>query len=228
MKFTSVILLALATFAVAAPVSQSASGETDVESVIARAADLAAELDDLLARAPLSTDKELEVRRLLGSSSPLKITFTNPSGPVSAARKKAATKQLTKFISKANQKKFPFCSVEYVFYPVFLRHGIHSFLSFGNGGRATFRCFSSAAKTGGKALQKVYSGSLNGNGGNDWPSVCIVSLETYLSSSTVAHLSDVQVSLKTPNQGKHPGQITEKNSCYSGIYVEDSCAAIQP
>ncbi|KAJ7065493.1 hypothetical protein C8F01DRAFT_1125771 [Mycena amicta] len=149
MKFTSVILLALASFAVAAPVSQESTSivarSEEVQSLAARASDLAAEFDDLLARAPLSDADELEARSFLsslfGSSSALKVTFTDPSGPVSAARQKAATKQLTKFISKAQQKAFPFCSV-----------------AFSNGGIGTFRCFSSAAK---KIGQQGPAGAIN-------------------------------------------------------------------
>ncbi|KAF7296430.1 hypothetical protein HMN09_01113400 [Mycena chlorophos] len=136
MKFTSIILVALAAFATAAPVTTSiAARNNDISALATRAADLAAELDALLARDGLSAADELEARGLLsdlfGSSkaSTLKVTFTDPSGSVSAARQKAATKQLTKVISAAQQKQFPFCSVD-----------------FGNGGIATFRCFSSASK----------------------------------------------------------------------------------
>ncbi|KAF8078477.1 hypothetical protein FPV67DRAFT_1663213 [Lyophyllum atratum] len=59
--------------------------------------------------------------------------------------------------------------------------------------------------TGGSQLQKVYTGSLNGNGGNDW------------------HVG----SLRLPINGNAQA-IIEENIYYSGIYVEDSGPTIQP
>ncbi|KAF7377460.1 hypothetical protein MSAN_00167800 [Mycena sanguinolenta] len=61
----------------------------------------------------------------------LTVTFSDPTGPVSAARQTSALKLLNKAVSAANQKKFPFCSI--------------AFGSTGNA--ATFRCFSSASKS---------------------------------------------------------------------------------
>ncbi|KAJ7689444.1 hypothetical protein B0H17DRAFT_1135027 [Mycena rosella] len=65
----------------------------------------------------------------IGKAGVLKASFTDPSGAVSPARQAKALKRLEQAITPANQAKFPFCSVD-----------------FGNGGHATFRCFSSAAK----------------------------------------------------------------------------------
>ncbi|KAJ7672770.1 hypothetical protein B0H17DRAFT_1083926 [Mycena rosella] len=59
----------------------------------------------------------------------LKATFTDRAGAVSPARQAKALKRLEQAISPADQAKFPFCSVD-----------------FGNGGRATYRCFSSSSK----------------------------------------------------------------------------------
>ncbi|KAI0735314.1 hypothetical protein C8Q76DRAFT_610363 [Earliella scabrosa] len=59
--------------------------------------------------------------------------------------------------------------------------------------------------TGSSPLQKVYSGSLNGNGGTDW------------------HIG----ALRLPINGQ-PQVINETNIFYSGIYVEDSGPTTQP
>ncbi|GAB1519614.1 hypothetical protein RhiTH_002682 [Rhizoctonia solani] len=58
--------------------------------------------------------------------------------------------------------------------------------------------------TGGNALTKVYSGSLNGNGGTDW------------------HIG----ALRLPNGNTNT--ITEENIYYSGVYVEDSGPTTTP
>ncbi|KAJ7306996.1 hypothetical protein DFH08DRAFT_1051637 [Mycena albidolilacea] len=60
----------------------------------------------------------------------LKVSFSDPTGPVAPARQTQALKALKKAVSTANQKKFPFCDV-----------------AFGaTGNAATFRCFSAATK----------------------------------------------------------------------------------
>ncbi|KAI0662701.1 hypothetical protein C8Q70DRAFT_576666 [Cubamyces menziesii] len=59
--------------------------------------------------------------------------------------------------------------------------------------------------TGSNALQKVYTGSLNGNGGTDW------------------HIGALRLPLNGVTQ-----QITETDLYYSGIYVEDSGPTTQP
>ncbi|KAG5640086.1 hypothetical protein DXG03_001280, partial [Asterophora parasitica] len=166
MKFAPVILLAFAACAVAAPVSHSARGETDIETIIARAADIAAELHELLARAPLSTETELEARgsheskeeaKKKGkekgketskekskekSKASLQITFSDPTGPISAERKAATTKHLKKYLAKADpESNYPYCSVE-----------------FSRGGHATYRCFSSPAK---KISEQGPAGAIN-------------------------------------------------------------------
>ena len=41
------------------------------------------------------------------------ITFHDPTGSISAGRKKEATKALKKAVSKADQKKYPYCDVTY-------------------------------------------------------------------------------------------------------------------
>ncbi|KAK7026636.1 hypothetical protein R3P38DRAFT_994839 [Favolaschia claudopus] len=135
MKFSIIFTLAAAALAVAVPVRRDGS---DLElrdlapTLEMRDLDAMA-IEHLVARGILDSEAEVAARSFLsdlfGGSSPLKVTFTDPSGPVSAARQKQATKVLTKAVSKAQQKQFPFCSVD-----------------FGNGGSATFRCFSSAAK----------------------------------------------------------------------------------
>lgn len=58
--------------------------------------------------------------------------------------------------------------------------------------------------TGGSVLQKVYTSSLNGNGGNDW------------------HIGALRLPLNGNTQ-----VITETNIYYSGIYVEDSGPTLQ-
>ncbi|CEL63803.1 hypothetical protein RSOLAG1IB_05567 [Rhizoctonia solani AG-1 IB] len=58
--------------------------------------------------------------------------------------------------------------------------------------------------TGGSALTKVYTGSLNGNGGTDW------------------HIG----ALRLPNGNTNT--ITEENIYYSGVYVEDSGPTTTP
>ncbi|KAF7333372.1 hypothetical protein MVEN_02352900 [Mycena venus] len=128
MKFAVLFALAAAAFAAAVPVARDNALELRdfVPDLELRDLDAMA-LSHLVSRG-IFEEAEL-VERGLFSSSPLKITFTDPSGSISAARKKQATKVLTKAVSKAQQKQFPFCSV-----------------AFGAGGSATFRCFSSASK----------------------------------------------------------------------------------
>ncbi|PIL26088.1 hypothetical protein GSI_11842 [Ganoderma sinense ZZ0214-1] len=133
MKFASVVVaLIAATVAVAAPTS-------DFE---ARAAAPSVELNDVdaaaihyLASRGLLDESSLEARglldKLLGKSA-LKITFHDPTGPVSSATQKQITKQLTKFVTKQQQKDFPFCDVN-------ISEG-------GKVATATFRCFKTAAK----------------------------------------------------------------------------------
>ncbi|KAJ7240850.1 hypothetical protein B0H12DRAFT_1326362 [Mycena haematopus] len=73
---------------------------------------------------------------------PLQVTFSDPTGAVSAARQKASLKLLSKAVSTANQKAFPFCSI-----------------AFGSSGSAaTFRCFSAATK---KIGQQGPAGAIN-------------------------------------------------------------------
>ncbi|KAJ3488482.1 hypothetical protein NLI96_g2834 [Meripilus lineatus] len=59
--------------------------------------------------------------------------------------------------------------------------------------------------TGSSALQKVYTGSLNGNGGTDW------------------HIGALRLPLNGVTQ-----QITETDIYYSGVYVENSGPTTQP
>ncbi|KAK7061343.1 hypothetical protein R3P38DRAFT_2828967 [Favolaschia claudopus] len=135
MKFSIIFTLAAAAaLAVAVPVRRDGSAlELRDLAPTLEMRDLdAMAIEHLVARGILDSEAEIAARSFLSDlfgSSPLKVTFTDPSGPVSAARQKQATKVLTKAVSKAQQKQFPFCSVD-----------------FGNGGSATFRCFSSAAK----------------------------------------------------------------------------------
>ena len=111
MKFAAIIL-ALATAAVAVPVA--------LDSAPLELRDLAPELElrDLdtvainhLVSRGIFEEAELAERGLFSSKSKLQVTFTDPSGPVSAARQKQATKVLQKAVSKAQQAQFPFCSV---------------------------------------------------------------------------------------------------------------------
>ncbi|KAI1794976.1 hypothetical protein LXA43DRAFT_96529 [Ganoderma leucocontextum] len=126
MKFAAVVVaLVAATVAVAGPISFEA--REDSSSVELNDIDHAA-IDYLVSRG-LFDETSLEARGLFGSSTKLQIAFHDPSGSISAARKKEATKLLNKAVNKADQKKFPFCDV-----------------TFGNGGSAIFRCFSSAQK----------------------------------------------------------------------------------
>ncbi|KAJ7036519.1 hypothetical protein C8F04DRAFT_1181223 [Mycena alexandri] len=150
MKFSTVIaVLAAVTAAAAVPVAREASPALELRDlapeVDVRDSDAAA-LSHLVSRGFFEAD-ELEERGFLsslfgGSKSALKVTFTDPTGPVSAARQAASIKLLNKAVSKANQAKFPFCSV-----------------AFGaTGNAATFRCFSSAAK---KIGQQGPAGAIN-------------------------------------------------------------------
>ncbi|KAF7312303.1 hypothetical protein MIND_00243300 [Mycena indigotica] len=145
MKFTSLTLLALVSIAVAVPVSYEptsvAARSEDTSELAARAVDLASELEEIFARS--ERDEELDARGLFSKTkkTALKVTFTDPSGPVSATRQKAAIKQLQSFISKQQQAAFPFCSVD-----------------FQDGGIGTFRCFSAATK---KIGQQGPAGALN-------------------------------------------------------------------
>ncbi|KAG5641175.1 hypothetical protein DXG03_005851 [Asterophora parasitica] len=142
MKVTSAtILLALAACAVAAPFESwhSARGETtDVEFIVARAADIAAELHELLARAaPLG---ELEARGGTHSSNAaLQIVF---KGTGSDDRKKKATKELKNFLTKEEQKSHPYCTIEFS----------------ATKPTATFRCFSSSSK---KLTEQGPAGAIN-------------------------------------------------------------------
>lgn len=116
MKFASVIAaLIAATVAVAAPTSFDISAPTP--STELNDVDVAA-LNYLVTRG-LVDESSLEDRglfdKLKGKSSPLKITFHDPTGPVSALTQKQITKELTKFIDEKHQKEFPFCDVEYAF-----------------------------------------------------------------------------------------------------------------
>ncbi len=116
MKFASVIVaLIAATMAVAAPTSFEARDITP--SVELNDVDVAA-INYLAARG-LFDETSLEARglfdKLKGKKQSLKITFHDPTGPVSAATQKQITKELTKFIDKAHQKTFPFCDVKYAF-----------------------------------------------------------------------------------------------------------------
>lgn len=95
--------------------------------------------------------------------------------------------------------------------------------------------------TGSNALEKVYDGSLNGNGGTDWH------IGTSVFSTFLLFLF---LSFVPPSEGRHvssrPGgpdlssgalrlplngntqQISETDFYYSGIYVEDSGPTTQP
>ncbi|KAJ7777207.1 hypothetical protein B0H16DRAFT_1879322 [Mycena metata] len=151
MKFSTVIaVLAAVTAAAAVPVTREASPALELRDlapeVDVRDLDAAA-LSHLVSRGFFEAD-ELEERGFLSSlfggssKSALKVTFTDPTGPVSAARQAASIKLLNKAVSKADQAKFPFCSV-----------------AFGaTGNAATFRCFSSAAK---KIGQQGPAGAIN-------------------------------------------------------------------
>ena len=113
MKFASVVVaLMAATVAVAAPSNFEARAATP--SVELNDVDVAA--INYLSSRGLFDENSLEARGLLdklkGSSSALKIAFHDPTGPVSAATQKQITKQLTKFVTKQQQKDFPFCDVK--------------------------------------------------------------------------------------------------------------------
>ncbi|KAM5538169.1 hypothetical protein V8D89_008056 [Ganoderma adspersum] len=64
--------------------------------------------------------------------------------------------------------------------------------------------------TSSNALEKVYDGSLNGNGGTDW------------------HIDLSSGALRLPLNGRSTQQINETDLYYSGIYVEDSGPITQP
>ncbi|KAF7351826.1 hypothetical protein MVEN_01143700 [Mycena venus] len=149
MKFAAVVIaFAAAAAAAAVPVARDSAPVLQLRDLApeAEVRELdAAALNYLVSRG-IFDEAELEERGLLSSlfggskttpasgttpatSGALKVSFTDPSGPVSAARQTQAIKVLKKAVSKADQAKFPFCSID-----------------FGNGGSATFRCFSSAAK----------------------------------------------------------------------------------
>ncbi|PIL22743.1 hypothetical protein GSI_15436 [Ganoderma sinense ZZ0214-1] len=126
MKFAAVVIaLTAATIAVAGPVAFEAREESSAVELN----DIDTAAIDYLVRRGLFDASALEARGLFGSGTDLQITFSDPSGSISAGRKKEATKALQKAVSKADQKKFPFCDVV-----------------FGNGGLATYRCFSSSQK----------------------------------------------------------------------------------
>jgi len=148
MKFAAIVIaFAAAAAAAAVPVARDSAPALQLRDLApeVEVRDLdAAALNYLVSRG-IFDEAELEERGLLSSlfgskttpasgttpatSGALKVSFTDPSGPVSAATQTQAIKVLKKAVSKANQVKFPFCSID-----------------FGNGGSATFRCFSSAAK----------------------------------------------------------------------------------
>ncbi|KAM5533655.1 hypothetical protein V8D89_012679 [Ganoderma adspersum] len=127
MKFAAVVIaLTAATVAVAGPVPF----EAREESTAVELNDIDTAAIEYLVRRGLFDDSALEARGLFGGgSSELHITFHDPSGSISAGRKKEATKALKKAVSKADQKKYPYCDV-----------------TFGNGGSANYRCFSSSQK----------------------------------------------------------------------------------
>lgn len=90
--------------------------------------------------------------------------------------------------------------------------------------------------TGSSALQKVYTGSLNGNGGTDWHIGAFAIIGT--SASTVMRPcfcclvggagADVRAgALRLPLNG-NTQVINETDFFYSGIYVEDSGPTTMP
>jgi hypothetical protein len=127
MRF-SIVALALAASAMAAPLAFR-----ETESVSARSGILSG-VEDIFERGLLSDIFGPKTTVASGSTpatvGSLKVSFSDSTGSISAARQKSALKLLNKAVSAANQKKFPFCSV-----------------AFGSGAAATFRCFSSASKT---------------------------------------------------------------------------------
>ncbi len=111
MKFAAVIIaLTAATVAVAGPVSFEAREDSSVVELN----DIDTAAIDYLVRRGLFDESALEARGLFGGGTKLHITFHDPSGSISAGRKKEATKVLKKAVSKSDQKKFPFCDVTYV------------------------------------------------------------------------------------------------------------------
>ena len=52
-----------------------------------------------------------DARGLFGGGTKLHISFHDPTGSISEGRKKEATKALKKAVSKADQKKYPYCDV---------------------------------------------------------------------------------------------------------------------
>ena len=111
MKFAAVIIaLAAATVAVAGPVAREESSVVELNDIDTAAI-------DYLVRRGLFDESGLEARGLFGSSSDPHVTFSDPSGSISSARKKEATKALKKAVNKADLKKFPFCDVVYVSFP---------------------------------------------------------------------------------------------------------------
>ena len=111
MKFAAVVIaLTAASVAAAGPISFEARDSTAVELN-----DIDTAAIEYLVRRGLFDESALEARGLFGGgSTDLHITFHDPTGSISAGRKKEATKALKKAVSKADQKKYPYCDVTYV------------------------------------------------------------------------------------------------------------------
>ena len=111
MKFAAVVIaLTAASVAAAGPVSFEARDSTAVELN-----DIDTAAIDYLVRRGLFDESALEARGLFGGGTKLHISFHDPTGSISEGRKKEATKALKKAVSKADQKKYPYCDVTYVF-----------------------------------------------------------------------------------------------------------------
>ena len=110
MKFAAVVIaLTAASVAAAGPISFEARDSTAVELN-----DIDTAAIEYLVRRGLFAESALEARGLFGGgSTDLHLTFHDPTGSISAGRKKEATKALKKAVSKADQKKYPYCDVTY-------------------------------------------------------------------------------------------------------------------